>query len=39
MQWVANLKDSNEQRAFIMNGEKLWAMHNNLVSKVWKIVI
>ncbi len=40
MQWVANMNDSNEQRAFIVNGEKFYAMHNiDLISKVWKVVI
>jgi len=34
MKWVANLNDSNEQFFFIVNGEKLWAMHNDLVLKL-----
>jgi hypothetical protein len=38
MKWVANLNDSNEQLAFIVNGDKLWAMHNDQVSKV-RIVV
>jgi hypothetical protein len=29
MQWVVNLNNSNEQFAFIVNGKKLWTMHNN----------
>ncbi len=37
--WVANLNDSSEQLAFIVSGDKLWAMHNNQVSKVKTIVI
>ncbi len=39
MKWVANLNDSSEQLAFIVNGDKLWAMHNELVLKVRTILI
>jgi hypothetical protein len=40
MQWVAKLNDSNEQCAFIVNGEKFWDMHSiDLISKVWKVLI
>ncbi len=31
MKWVANLNDSSEQLAFIVSGDKLWAMHNDQV--------
>jgi hypothetical protein len=34
MEWVVDLNDSNNQLAFIVNGEKLWAMSNNPISKV-----
>ncbi len=27
MKWVANINDYDEQLFFIVNGEKLWAMH------------
>lgn len=39
MKWVANLNDPSEQLAFIMNNEKLWAMHKDPMSKVQTIVI
>jgi hypothetical protein len=38
MQLVVDLNDFNEQLAFIVNGEKIWTMHNNLVLKV-RIVV
>jgi hypothetical protein len=38
MKWVTNLNDSNEQLAFIVNGDKCWAMHNDPVLKVMTIV-
>jgi hypothetical protein len=39
MNWVVNLNDPNEQFAFIMNNEKLWAMCKDPMSKVQTIVI
>jgi hypothetical protein len=39
MKWVANLNDNNEQLAFLMNAEKIWAMHNNPMSKLQPVVI
>jgi hypothetical protein len=39
MKWVANLNDNNEQLAFLVNGEKIWAMHNDPLSKLQTIVI
>jgi hypothetical protein len=39
MKWVAYLNDSNEQLVNIVNGEKLWAMHNDLVLKLRIVVI
>jgi hypothetical protein len=39
MKWVAYLNDSNEQFIFIVNGEKLWVMHNDQVLKLRIVVI
>jgi hypothetical protein len=39
MKWVAKLNDSSEHLAFIVNGDKLWAMHNDPISKVRTLVI
>jgi hypothetical protein len=36
---VVDLNDYNEQNVFIVNYEKLWAMHNDPISKVQIIVI
>ncbi len=36
---MAYLNDSNEQLVNIVNGEKLWAMHNDLVLKLRIVVI
>jgi hypothetical protein len=36
---VVDLNDYNEQIFFIMNNGKLWAMHNDPISKVQIIVI
>jgi len=38
MKWVANLNDTSEQFAFNVNGDKIWAMHNDPVLK-GKIVV
>ncbi len=38
MKWVVDLNDYNEQNAFIVNNEKLWAMHNDPISKMWIVV-
>jgi hypothetical protein len=38
MKWVANLNDNNEKVAFLMNVEKIWAMHNNPMSKLQPVV-
>jgi hypothetical protein len=38
MKWVANLNDNNEQLAFLVNGEKIWAMHNDPLFKLQTIV-
>ncbi len=38
MKWVANLNDSSEKFVFIVNGEKLWAMHNDSILKLRIIV-
>jgi hypothetical protein len=38
MKWVANLNDYSEYFYFIVNGDKLWAMHNDIVSKVRTLV-
>jgi hypothetical protein len=35
MKWVANLNDFSEHFFFIVNGEKLWAMHNESTLKLW----
>jgi hypothetical protein len=34
MKWVVDLNDSREQLAFIVNGDKLWAMCNDPVLKI-----
>jgi hypothetical protein len=34
MKWVANLNDSSDKFVFIVNGEKLWAMHNDSIFKL-----
>jgi hypothetical protein len=34
MKWVADLNDSSDQLVFIVNGEKLWAMHNDSILKL-----
>jgi hypothetical protein len=39
MKWMAKLNDSSEHLAFIMNGDKLWAMHNDTISKIRIVVI
>jgi hypothetical protein len=39
MKWVVNLNDFNEELVFIVNGEKLWAMHNDPILKLRIIVI
>jgi hypothetical protein len=39
MKWVANLNDSTNYLVFIVNGDKLWAMHNDPISKVQIVVI
>jgi hypothetical protein len=39
MQWVANLNDNNGKLAFLVNAEKIWAMHNNPMFKLQPIVI
>jgi len=39
LKWVANFNDYNEQVVFIMNNEKVWAMCNDPIKKVWTIVI
>jgi hypothetical protein len=36
---MVDLNDLNEQLAFIVNGEKIWAMHNNLVPSKVRIVV
>jgi hypothetical protein len=33
LKWVANLNDSNETLVFIVNNEKIWAMHMDPISK------
>jgi hypothetical protein len=38
MKWVAYLNDTSEQLAFIVNGDKIWAMYNDPVLK-GKIVV
>ncbi len=38
MKWVVDLNDYSEKNAFIVNNEKLWAMHNDPISKVRTIV-
>jgi hypothetical protein len=38
MKWVVDLNDFNEELVFIMNGEKLWAMHNDPILKLRTIV-
>ncbi len=39
MKWVANLSDNNGKLTFLVNVEKIWAMHNNPMSKLQLVVI
>jgi hypothetical protein len=39
MKWMADLNDSSEKFVFILNGEKLLAMHNDSILKVRTVVI
>ncbi len=39
MKWVAELNDFSEHLAFIVNGDKLWAMHNDPILKLRIVVI
>jgi hypothetical protein len=34
MKWVVDLNDNNEQLAYFVNGEKIWATHNDPLSKL-----
>ncbi len=38
LKWVANMNDSNETIVFIVNNEKIWAMHMDPISKQRTIV-
>jgi len=38
LKWVADMNDSNETLAFIVNNEKIWAMHMDPISKQWIVV-
>jgi hypothetical protein len=33
LKWVANMNGSNETLAFIVNNDKIWAMHMDPISK------
>ncbi len=39
LKWVADMNDSNETLAFIINNEKIWAMHMDPILKQWIVVI